>query len=340
MCSVFGKRLIVLATVAVVALSGILLCVPTAQAATYESEYLVDTVYIRDVFPEYISVYTIFFSDFNYSGTQYQLKDYDITYGPDTWPYVYVETDRVSLVGSAYFGLWFDIDGAVFDANKTYVFDFTMKFDDWGIGCAYNLSSIGIQIDLSSETSVYYYPLSVWTEKSHTYAHFKFNIEGRYLAYSSDSLDNRYFFFHFNAAHSGEKKSPFIRMWIDPNYGFSVRTLTSEEVSADLTGQATADAIGNIGSDIELPDTSGTLNNAGELMSKLDVEKDYKIDPNESAELLNNSSALFKQSDFTNAFGFIDNCVQRFVDTSEAMYLFFISILGLGVAFAALGRSL
>lgn len=337
MCSIFSKRLIVLATVAVVALACLLLCVPTVHAAVYEYENVTFVTDIRSVFPKTSMTFddnsACFYSDPFYSGDATLM--FGLTYGDSSWPYICTDVTNSmpscrSLVLSLYLNSSFS-----FNSSNTYIFDFTVKCFDYTICDTQKLQYLSFQSSQLDFTDLKFEPQSVWTSGGHSFAHFYFAVPGNYL--SSDGLGYRVcaFFFSFANVASSEAK-----IWLDPDSGFSFRPMTSEEASAELTGQATADAIGNIGSDIELPDTSGTLNNAGDIMSKLDVEKDYKIDPNESAELLDDSSALFKQSDFTNAFGFIDNCVQRFVDSSEAMYMFFISILGLGVAFAALGRSL
>lgn len=337
MCSIFSKRLIVLATVAVVALSCLLLCVPTAHAAVYEYENVTFVTDIRSVFPliSYSNDYNsaCFYSDSFYSG--YANAMFGLTYGDSSWSYIGADVTNSmpscrSLILSLYLNSTFS-----FDISNTYIFDFTVKCLNYTICDTQKLNYVSFGPTHFDLTDLKFEPQSVWTSGGHSFAHFYFAVPGNYL--SSEGLGYRFcsFFFSFDKGASSEAK-----IWLDPDSGFSFRPMTSEEASAELTGQATADAIGNIGSDIELPDTSGTLNNAGDIMSKLDVEKDYKIDPNESAELLDDSSALFKQSDFTNAFGFIDNCVQRFVDSSDAMYMFFLSILGLGVAFAALGRSL
>lgn len=338
MCTVFSKRVVSIITVLIIVFSSSLLFTSSASAEDLKFNYLINTIKMVDVFPDYDASEATFYSDYNWTGESVVVTGSDIFYGPDTWPYIHAFTDSLSACGSAYLALYLNLtNGYNYDVGSSYVFDFTFKFNG-GIGSAYSLSSIGIKYQVSSSTDIFFRPQSVWESGPHTYAHFNFIVPGKYL--SVNGKWDQVFILSFNAAPLSRKLFPSIYVWIDPNNPFTVRPLTTEEYSASLTGQSTADSIADIGSDIDLPDTSGTLNSADDLMSKMEVEKDYKIDPDESSTLLADSNSLFEQSDFTNAFSFINDCVERYLDTSAAMYIFYTCILGLGVAFAALGRSL
>lgn len=337
MCTVFSKRLIACMVAAVVAITGVFCFSLTASAAGFFEDYIVYSYNLQEVFPDRGQHRADFFQESDFEPPKYSTYDH-FSYGPEGWEYIMCDVSGVDTAlkycSSAYFSLLFAEEYIeAFESGKIYKFDFTIKFNNvLYIGNAPYLESVGITFNPLDFTQKFISPVSVWSFGAHSYAHFNFEISGDY--FTGVEAWCRFLVFHFN---TDVKKLPCIQAWIDPNTPFTIRALTSEEMQARLN----AEAIGNIGDDIDLPDETDTVNKAQDTMDKLtNVEKDYKVDTAEVNKTLGVSEDLFGDSNFTKGFGFIDDTVTRYIDSSQAMYLFYCTILGLGIAFAALGRSL
>lgn len=335
MCKVFVKRLIACMVAAVVVATSIICFSFSASAASYVEPYIIYSTDLREIFPDRGQHRADFFQESNFELPYY--TSYVFEFGSDGWPYIKCDvTSRYTLDGcrSAFFSLLFAEEYIeAFESGQIYKFDFVMKFqNDGNIGNSSFIGSVGVNFSPTDVTLAYFKPVSVWSSGNHTYAYFNFEISGDYFTGVKGWC--RFLIFNFNSKWSC---NPCVSAWVDPEHPFSVRPLTTEEIQARLT----AEEIANIGDDIELPDETDTVNKAQDSMDKLtNVEKDYKVDTAEVNDTLGISEDLFGDSEFTKAFSFIDNTVTRYIDTSYSMYLFYCTILGLGIAFAALGRSL
>ncbi len=329
--------------VAVVALACFIL-IPSgsASAAAYEYNYLYEFSYITDVFPQGYAM-----------GANSKYPSEVRFYEGDEWSWSSGQSYRVTFEK-----MFFDSnpsfshiaaygDNSLFKAKSAtvqlntcitdlvpgrfYVFDFTLKFDNDNRICTaeniYNLNLEHRKFD-SSDTPFKVAPVKVWTSGAHAYAHFNYVIDGKWFNGHSVMM----FYFRSNVG-----KWQDCRIWFDPSMPFTVREQTEAEAQADLT----ADALWNFGSDQPDPDISDTTNKTNDMISGFNqIEDNYKIDADDAKQTLSGSSKLFEDATFISGFRFINDQINRFTGDNTYIYLFFITILGLGIAFAALGRSL
>ncbi len=345
MCTVFSKRLIACMVAAVVALTGVFCYSLTASAATSSlGQVIYMSTSLSQTFPK---VNGLTRCEFGINGKGTQIVDRNPTYvTTGSWqPIEFNPSSSYTGCNTADVYLFFRED-IIFKEQNMYRFSFTLKGNNSSqIGSMPYLQSIRLNIgsftDKGYVEHLYVNPLSVYSnaDGSNTYAVFDFYIKGKDipLVYNPDEG----FCFKFSYL-SHTLVQAFVTMWIgldtDP---FTITEITDSELVADLTAQLTADAIGNIGDDIDLPDETDTVDKANDTMDKLtNVDKDYKVDTADVNKTLGISEDLFGDSNFTKGFGFIDDTVTRFIDSNQVMYLFYCTILGLGIAFAALGRSL
>lgn len=312
----------------------------SASAAGYEYNYLYEFYYITDLFPQGYSMgadtrypnQVRFFESDQYSwgsGQSFTVTYEQITYSTSpSFSYISCQGDNSLFKAKS---ATVRLNSCITDLvpGRFYVVDFTLKFDnDTRIVTAKNIQNLNLEHRFfdSSDTAFKVAPAEVWSSGAHSYAHFNYVIDGKWFNGFSE------FMFYFKSSTPSWQDC---RIWFDPKMPFTLREQTEAEAEADLI----VDKLNGI-SDPRKPDKN-SQNKADDLAQGFEtVEKDYKVDPEDASALLSDSEVLFDDNGFVNAFAFINAQINRFTDSNAVMYMFYITILGLGVAFAALGRSL
>lgn len=344
MCKVSYKiiKLIYTSFIIAVVTLACFLVIPSgsASAAAYEYNYIYEYYYITDVFPQgfsngYNNKYpnqVRFFESDQYSwgtGKSYTVTYENITYNNSpSFSYISCKGDNSQFKAKS---ATVRLNSCVNDLipGKFYVIDFTLKFDyDDRIVTATNIQNLNLEHRFfdSSDTAFKTSPVEVWTSGAHSYAHFNYTIDGKWMNGFSE------FMFYFKSSSACWQDC---RIWFDPKMPFTVREQTSSEAEADLIVDKLTGITDSRNPDNKYKDNAQNLANGFN-----EVEKDFKIDSDQASELLADSDAIFEDEGFTDAFGFINAQINRYTSSSAVMYAFYVTILGLGLAFSALGRSL